>query len=141
MRFKLGELKGRGGKTLRFSEWLQQLRERGKTPLGVFPVVIIMLPSKYPSGAIVFDTQEAKVKKTVDGELLKQALKSFKFKRERDREGVRLNIVFNGNGEYYLETEEAPEDRIWKYEWRPSWGWRFVEIFGEQEGGDEDIDF
>jgi len=141
MRFKLGELKGRGGKpTIKFGEWLQSLRQQGKAPNGVFPVVVIMLPSKYPSGAIIFETPDARVKKTVDGELLKQALKAFKFKRDMDKEGIRLNIVFDGKGEYYLETEDAPEDRIWKYEWRPSWGWRFIEVLGEQEE-EEDIEF
>jgi len=140
-RFKLGQL-GQGRKqTLKFSEWLRQLRAQGKAPNGAFPVVLILLPSKYPSGAIVFETPEVRVKKSVDGELLKQALKSFKFKRDRDKEGVRLNIVFDGSGEYYLEAEEAPEDRVWKYEWRPAWGWRFVEVLGEQEEEEEDIDF
>jgi len=139
-RFKLGQL-GKGGKpTLKFGEWLQKLRTEGKAPNGAFPVITIMLPSKYPSGALIFDAGDVQVKKTIDGELLKQALKSFKFKREKDREGIRLNVVFDGKGEYYLETEDAPEDRIWRYEWRPAWGWRFVEVLGEQEE-EEDIDF
>jgi len=137
-RFKLGELKGAGGKpTLKFSEWVGSLRKEKKTPEGRYLITLILLPSRYPSGAIIFDTGDARIKKTVDGEILKQMLKSFKFRKEQDREGLKLYLIFDKTGEYYVEGEDA--GGIAKYEWRPNYGWRFVEVLEEEE--EEDIDF
>jgi len=132
-RFKLGQL-GQGKRSVKFGEWL---REK-KNVVGRYPIVMILLPSKYPSGALIFEDEDYRVKKTVDGEILKQMLKSFKFRKEQDREGLKLYLVFDETGEYYVEGEDA--GGIAKYEWKPNWGWRFIEVLGKQEE-EEDIDF
>jgi len=133
-RFKLGQLGEQQKPTLKFSEWIRTLREQGKKPDGAYPILLIMLPSKYPSGALVFDAGDVKVKLTVKEEVMKEFLKAFKFKKEKDRTGLKLNVVFDGL-EYYIEDNT---DGIYEYKWQPSWGWKLVEVINEEE---EDIEF
>jgi len=99
---KLGQIKA-PPKTVKFKEWRQ-----GKSPdelAGRYPVTLILLPTKYPSGAFIFETPDGeRVKITVKGDTLKQILKEAGFKKE-NVEDVVLYFVITREGDYGVEPE------------------------------------
>jgi len=129
---ELGRIR-KGGKRMTFREWADALPEDYGG--GRYLVISLLNPSKYPSGALVFSLgEEGSVKLSLKEETYKQLLKVFKFRRGRDRIGMRLYLVVDGDGNYYIDSEEAGKGEGYIVQ---NYGWKYTSRAGEDA---EDIE-
>ncbi len=97
---KLGSFNTRKVKeTLTFREFMTNHRKAGK-----FPITFIFAPSRYPSGAVIFETEHHRVKFTLSAEYWKAFKDTFRIKPE-DIVGVEFFFVLTDN-DYGIEKED-----------------------------------
>ena len=133
MKFKLGSFKRKNVIIKKFKEW--EKRE------GRYPITTILLPSRYPSGAILFRVENEDnityVRLTVNGEKLKELLKSLNFRKNRDKQNITLYFVLEKN-EYGIDVENSENSYYWTGK-----GWKLTRQTQEEKKDDEidEIDF
>lgn len=89
-------------------ELMATFKEDAKQGLGV--LAVILLPSKYPSGALIFDFPTFRLKRTMKGEDLIQWLKSEGFDKKLGKDKVQYRLKLTEDGEiiiYGLEVKEG----------------------------------
>jgi len=141
MKFNLGQVrKGREVVFVKFKEWVKgDIKELA----GRYPITHLLLPRKFPSGAVLFRAglsskgELVYIRLTVKAETLKELLKTYGFKKKRDKEGLRLWFIIDENGNYGIEDEEVEGDEIVKYEWNGN-GWKLIEVLGKEEEEEEE---
>ena len=129
---QLGSIRKAQRQRLTFKEWVQALPPEYQG--GKYLVVALLNPSKFPSGAIVFSLgDEGSVKLSVREETYKQLLKSYGFRKGRDKEGLRLYLIVDSDGNYYVDSED---DEKGGYVVQ-NWGWKFARDMSEAD----EVDF
>jgi len=130
---KLGRF-GERRDIVRFKDWRNQPLERIK---GRYPVLWILLPQKYPSGALMWEAEvngkPALVKLTVKAEKLAEIIKALGLITGMDMAGKRIWFVVSEDGEYGLDIEEGA-DTVFK--WRGT-GWK---AYGAEEYEEEEAE-
>ena len=81
-------------------ELMASFKEYANQGLGV--LTVILLPSKYPSGALIFDFPTFKLKKTMKGEELIQWLKSEGFDKKTGKSKVQYRLKLTKEGELII---------------------------------------
>lgn len=134
MRFKIGSFRRKNVIIKKFKEW--EKKE------GRYPITTILLPLKYPSGAILFKVEDENniiyVRLTINSEKLKELLKSLNFRKNRDKRGIVLHFVLEEN-EYGIDIENNEK---YGYYWTGK-GWKLTRQTQEEKENDEidEIDF
>jgi len=130
---KLGTISRLGGRRLTFREWVDTLPEDFGG--GRYLIISLLNPSKFPSGAVVFSLgDEGSVKLSLKEETYRQLLRTFRFRRGQDRAGIRLFLVVDGDGNYYVDSEADEKSGYVAH----NWGWKFTEDVAAAAALDED---
>jgi len=103
--------------TVRFRDWVEKYKGEGREE---YPVRLILLPQKYPSGALIFtaefEGQLVDVKLTVKAETLKEILKATGIKRKgQDIDGKQIWLIMDWKeGKYGVDIKEAEGTYVFK---------------------------
>jgi len=132
---RLGQVR-QGKEVVRWKDWVSS----GELRDGDYPVLRILKPMKYPSGAIIFDVGPHLVKLTMPKETLKEIAKFAGLSSKRDTHGVLVMVI--KNGEYGVDWRPSEK----RYYQPTEWGWALREIEEQQaeeetEAGDWEDDF
>ena len=134
MRFRLGSFKRKNITIKKFKDWE---KKEGK-----YPITTILLPMKYPSGAILFRVENENdityVRLTINSEKLKELLKALNFRKNRDKQNTVLYFILK-ESEYGIDFEE---NNNFAYYWTGK-GWKLTKQTQEEKEDDEinEIDF
>ena len=129
---QLGTISKSRGRRYTFREWVENLPPEYQG--GKYLVVALLNPSRFPSGALVFSLgDEGSVKLTLKEETYKSLLKAFRFRKGQDKEGIRLYLVVDEEGNYYVDSED---DEKGGYVVQ-NWGWKFARDMSEAD----EVDF
>jgi len=97
----LGEVGRKRKETIRFKDWVQN--NDIKKIAGEYLVKYIMFPSKFPSGALIFDAGDYNVKITVNADTLKAILKELGYKKGQDIPNKALYFILDNDGRYAVD--------------------------------------
>jgi len=108
----LGEVGRKRKETIRFKDWVQN--NDIKKIAGEYLVKYIMFPSKFPSGALIFDAGDYNVKITVSADTLKAILKELGYKKGHDIYGKAIYFILDKDGRYAVDIKESSGAYIFK---------------------------
>ena len=129
---QLGTISKSRGRRYTFREWVENLPPEYQG--GRYLVVALLNPSRFPSGALVFALgEDGSVKLTLKEEIYKSLLKAYRFRKGQDKAGIRLYLVVDEEGNYYVDSED---DEKGGYVVQ-NWGWKFARDMSEAD----EVDF